>query len=311
MKTVRSIVGRHPDQDTASPHWIAPRDPYSGDEALIWPGSHKDYLAHAERLGLSEGLLGEVDYAALDLKFEEVYRSILDGEATMDAVDVYTGPLLTSGPLKHDGRPPGVALVEVSDTVLADIAENQLPQVGLIGPDRILGPWADEPVPRWLRVQVAAVMAFVPEVEPGVPPWARTVKRRPRPPSAVRQSLRIMARTPPSLWAVQDGALTSLLPLGPQFMPKGPVRNVPDVPAVIGRVVADDQGYYLAASVPLIRTPPPDRILARVRLEWLRLRRRERRLSLEDALRERSEVLYRSCLEWLWLQLSNQTDPAW
>ncbi len=311
MKTVRSIVGRHPDQDTANPHLIAPSDPYSGDEALVWPGSHSDYLCHAARLGLSVGLLDEVDYAALDLKFEQVYRAVLDGAAGMADIEALSEPLLTAGPLKHDGRPPGVALREVSDVVLADIAENQLPQVGLVGPDRILGPWSDEPIPQWLRIQVGAVMAFVPEVEPGVPPWARTVKRKPRPEKEVRQSLRVMARTPPSLWSVQGNTLTSLLPLGRHFIPDGPVRNVPSVPAVIGRVVSDEQGYFLAASIPLIRTPPPDIILQRVRLEWMRLRRRERRLSIEDTLRERSEVLYRSCLEWLWLQMADDNAQAW
>ena len=311
MKTVRSIVGRLPDQDTASPHCIAPRDSYAGDEALIWPGCHQDYLRHAERLGLDEGLLDPVEYAALDLKFEQVYRRVLDGDESAEALDALTGPLLTSGPIKHDGRPPGVALKEVGDRALADMAENQLPQVGLVGPDRILGPWADEPIPRWVRQQVGAVMAFVPEVEPGVPPWARTIKRKPRPESAIRQSLRVMARAPPSLWSVEGQHLRSMLPLGSHFCPRGPVRNVPDVPAVIGRVVRHDEGYFLAASIPLIRLPPSDQIVSRVRLEWLRLRRRERRLSIEDTLRERSEVLYRACLEWLWLQLEGQQTSAW
>ena len=311
MKTVRSIVGRLPDQDTASPHHIAPRDPYAGDEALLWPGCYQDYLRHSERLGQTHDLLDHVSYAALDLKFEQEYRAILDGDADASALEPYTKPLLIAGPLKHDGRPPGMASMEVRDSVLADMAENQLPQVGLVGPDRILGPWSDEPVPRWVRVQVGAVMAFVPEVEPGVPPWARTIKRKPRPSTELRQSLRVMARTPPSLWRVDGNTLHSLLPLGRHFLPHGPVRNVPDVPAVIGRVVLGPDGFFLAASIPLIRIPPAEQILARVRLEWLRLRRRERRLSVEDALRERSEVLYRSCLEWLWLQMEDQGALAW
>ena len=78
--------------------------------------------------------------------------------------------------------------------------------------------------------------------------------------------------------------------------------SVPDVPAVIGRVVNHADGPYLSASMPLIRRPPPEIILRRVLLEWRRLRRRERRLSLEeDTLRERSEVLYRSAFEWLYV----------
>ena len=300
MKSVRSIVGRHPDQDTASPHLIAPRDPYAGDEALIWLGDYGDYLRHAERIGF-DAPIAEAEHAALDLAFERAYRSILDGDAPHTAVDELLAPLLIDGPLKHDGRPPGIAEMYIGDRQLADIAENQLPQVGIIGPDRILGPWADEPLARWQRVQVGAVMAFVPEVDPGVPPWARAIKRKPRPESAVRQSLRVMARTPPMLWSVDGDTLVPMLPTAPQFVPEGPVRGVPDVPAVIGRVVNHKDGAFLAASMPLLRRPPALVIQRRLLLEWRRLRRRERRLSLEDTLRERSEVLYRSAFEWLFV----------
>ncbi len=300
MRSVRSIVGRHPDQDTASPHRIAPRDPYAGDEALVWLGDYADYLRHAERTGF-DAPISEGEYAALDLVFEQRYRSILDGDADYAAIDELLEPLLIAGPLKHDGRPPGVAALVIGDRQLADIAENQLPQVGIVGPDRILGPWADEPVPRWQRIQVGAIMAFVPEVDPGVPPWARAIKRKPRPESDVRQSLRVLARTPPMMWAVEGSDLRPMLPTASQFLPKGPVRGVPDVPAVIGRVVNHADGPYLSASMPLIRRPPPEIILRRVLLEWRRLRRRERRLSLEDTLRERSEVLYRSAFEWLYV----------
>ena len=302
MKNVRSIVGRHPDQDTASPHIITPWDPYAGDEALVWPGDHADYLRHAARTGVDAELDIE-QYAALDLAFEHTYRDILDGRQPWSAVEPLLAPLLIGGPLKHDGRPPGVVQTVLDDHFLADIAENQLPQVGLVGPGRILGPWSDEPTPRWVRIQVGAIMAFVPEVDPGVPPWARAIKHRPRPETAVRASVRVMARTPPMLWAVDGDQLTPMLPLGHHFVPSGAVRGVPSVPAVIGRVVASPEGYFLSASLPLIRRPDPAVILRRLRIEWLRLCRRERRLSLEDTLRERSEVLYRSCMEWLWLQL--------
>jgi hypothetical protein len=310
MKTVRSIVGRHPDQDTASPHRLTAYDPYCGDEALLWPGDYDDYLRHSARVG-SPPLLDSAEYTALDLEFERVYRDILDGSAPWSAIEPLTEPLLIAGAIKHDGRPPGRVMCMVDDVTLADISENQLPQVGLVGPDRILGPWSDESLPAWVRVQMGAIMAFVPEVDPGVPPWARAIKRKPRPETTIRQSLRVMARTPPMLWAVQGDTLSPMLPLGKHFIPVGPVQGVPPVPAVIGRVVASEQGYFLAASLPLMRRPPADLITRRIRLEWLRLRRRERRLSIEDTLRERSEVLYRSCLEWLWLQLEGSSGSAW
>jgi len=310
MKTVRSIVGRSPAANTARPHTIAPLDPYAGDEALLWAGSHDDYLRHAARIGVEPELDVEA-YAFLDLKFERVYRAILNGEAPWDAIDPLAEALLLGQELVHDQRPPGVGLEPISDHQLADIAENQIPGVGLVGPDRILGPWADEPLPAWLRIQVGAAMVFVPELDPGVPSWARSIKRKPRPPTEIRQTLRVMARAAPNVWAVSGDELTPLLPLGRRFLPRGPVRGVPDVPAVIGRVVHGRDGPFLVASVPLMRVPPASVIERRVRLEWLRLRRRERRLTWEDALRERSEVVYRSCCEWLWLQFADSDTRPW
>ncbi len=310
MKRVQSIVGRSPAADTASPHWIALRDPYAGDEAIVWPGSHSDYVRHAERIGVSAELSAE-EYAVLDLEFERVYRAILDGDVGSEAIVPIAEALLLGTDLVHDQRPTGVAPLHIPDSELSDIAENQLPEVGLVGPDRILGPWADEPLPRWLRVQVAAVMAFVPEVDPGVPPWARAIKRRPRPDTEVRQSLRVMSRSAPSLWTVEGDRLESLLPLGHRFRHAGPVCGVPDVETVVGRVVSTADGLQLVASIPLIRRPPVEVIRRRVWLEWLRLRRRERRLSFEDTLRERSEVLYRSCMEWLWLSCTEAGIRPW
>lgn len=310
MKTVRSIVGKSPVAITASPHTIAPMDPYAGDEALVWLGSHQDYLRHAERSGVEPNLDPEA-YAFLDLEFERVYRAILDGQAHWSDIEPLAEALLLGHELTHDQRPPGEALAPIPDQQLADIAENHLPGVGLVGPGRIVGPWADEPLPAWLRVQVGAIMAFVPEVDPGVPSWARAIKRKPRPPTEVRQTLRVMARAAPNVWVVHGDELVPLLPIGKHFLPRGPVLGVPDVPAVVGRVVHGQQGPFLVASVPLLRVPPFEVIERRVRLEWLRLRRRERRLTWEDALRERSEVLYRSCCEWLWLQLAETDTRPW
>lgn len=310
MRKVRSILGRDPALDSAAPHRLTHRDPYAGDEALTWLGCHQNYLRHMAWVG-REDPMGLEAYQTLDLEFERRYRRILDGNAPWSAIDEVANALMVTGPLRHDRRPPGVAEVVVSDEQMSDITENQLPQVGLLAPDRFLGPWADEPLPRWVRIQVAASMMFVPELDPGVPAWARRIKRKPMPPPPIRQSLRVIARTPPMLWAIDGGTVSPMLPLGERFMPQGPVAGVPDVPAVVGRVVACEAGSYLAASLPLIRRPPASVIKQRVHLEWLRLRRRERRLSWEDALRERSEVLYRSCFEWLWLQLSESDSPPW
>ena len=310
MRKVQSIVGRDPALDSASPHRLVPRDPYAGDEALPWSGSHDNYLRHMAWLGSDEALDFD-QYVDLDVEFERVYRQILNGHADWRAIDPLASALQVDFRLRTDRRPPGQAETVVTDAQMSDITENQLPQVGQIAPDRFLGPWADEPIPRWVRIQVAAAMMFVPELDPGVAPWARRIKRKPMPEFPVRQTLRVMARTPPMLWKVQGPFLEPMLPLGERFIPQGQVTGVPDVPAVIGRLIASKNGPYLVAALPLIRTPPVDVIQRRLWLEYLRLRRRERRLSWEDLLRERGEVLYRSCFEWLWLQLEAGDSTPW
>ena len=310
MRKVQSIVGRDPALDSASPHRLVLRDPYAGDEALPWSGSYDNYVRHMAWLG-SEEVLTADQYSSLDIEFERVYRLILDGHADWSAIDRIAEALQVDFKLRTDRRPPGEAETVVTDSQMSDIAENQLPQVGQIAPDRFLGPWADENIPRWVRVQVAAAMMFVPELDPGVAPWARRIKRKPMPDPPVRQTLRVMARTPPMLWRVQGRSIEPMLPLGERFMPQGEIAGVPDVPAVIGRVIASKQGPYLAAALPLLRTPPAHVIRRRLWLEYLRLRRRERRLSWDDLLRERGELLYRSCFEWLWLQLEDGDSAPW
>jgi len=310
MRKVRSILGRDPALDSAPPYRLTNRDPYAGDEALLWSGSHENYLRHMAWIERDDPM-DEARYQTLDLEFEVLYRQILDGDAPWSAIDEVADMLMVTGPLRHDRRPPGVAEVVVSDQQMSDITENQLPQVGLVAPDRFLGPWADEPLPRWVRVQVAAAMMFVPELDPGVPSWARRIKRKPMPEPPVRQSVRVISRSPPMLWKVDGDNLTPMLPLGERFLPVGSVSGVPAVPAVIGRVVSCETGSFLAAGLPLIRVPTVSVIERRIHLELLRLRRRERRLSWEDILRERGEVLYRSCFEWLWLQLSDGDSLPW
>lgn len=313
MRRVRGIAAPETSLDRAWPIGSVLTDPFAGDEALPMRGSHRDYLDHAARLEL-EDPLDAATHDEVDGDFERVYRSILDGECALETIAPLAERLLVWGATRHDRRPLSVAPVAVDDRTLSDMAENQLPQVGSTAPDRILGPWADEPLPRWMRVVAAAAMCFVPEVPPGVPSWARSIKRRPRPSHAIRASIRAAARTPPMIWCIGKGDMVQpLLALSPLAVPDGPVAGLPTTPAVVGRAVHTADGWHLVAGLPLPRVPPAESLEVRLRLELIRLRRRERRLSWEDLLRERSEVLYRTACEWLYEQLAHErgAEPPW
>ncbi len=310
MRRIRAIAYPEQSLERATPAVLIPGDPWAGDERLEMSGDHADYKRSGVYLDMPTPL-GPEQTAALDREFETRYGAILDGEADYASIESVARSLLVWGARRHDRRPLIVAPCLVADTVLSDLAENQLPQVGLIGPDRVLGPFSEVPTPRWVRVLVGAVMAFVPEVPPGVPAWSRSSKRRPRPDPSVRAGLRAMARVPPMLWRVTGpNRIEPHLPLAAMSTPSGPVDGVPATPAVVGRAVPTRDGWGLAAALPLPRLPPAEPLIRRLDLELMRLRRRERRLTWEDLLRERSEVLYRTTCEWLWLIGADGSWPS-
>lgn len=311
MKRVRGIAIPDIDLDRCWPTASAGRDPWAGDEGLKMGGSHQDYLRHCERVGVAPQLDARA-HASWDDRFEACYRSILNGEASYAEIEESARALMVWGPLIHDRRPTPPSGGLITDGYLADLTENQLPQVGLIAPDRILGPWSDQELPRWVRVVAAAAMAFPPEVPPGVPAWARAIKRRPRPSQADRMAIRAIARAAPMLWRITGPqTVEPHLPLSPRQTPDGPVDGLPDAPAVIGRAVWTGSRWWMSAALPLPLTPPSAPLTQRLQLELMRVRRRERRLSWEVLLRERSEVLYRTACEWLWVQLKDTDQEAW
>jgi len=311
VRRVQGIAIPDADLDTAWPIQALPRDPYAGDEALAMAGSYADYRAHCSRVGQTPAL-DEAEHRIWDDRFERTYRAILDGEAHPGAIEEAARALLVWGRRTHDRRPLAPSGHLISDAQFSDMAENQLPQVGQVAPDRVLGPWADENLPRWVRVVAAAVMAFSPEVPPGVPAWARALKRRPRPAQDQRTAVRAIARVPPMLWRIEGpGRALPHLPLGQRQTPDGPIQGLPDTPAVLGRAVWTGTGWALSGALPLPLLPPAEVLTRRLDLELLRIRRRERRLTWEVLLRERPELLYRTACEWLWVRLRDTAEVPW
>lgn len=206
---------------------------------------------------------------------------------------------------------PTVAPTLPCDAWLADIAENIVPDLGLSAPDRVLGPWSDESPSRRERVVAGAVMALAPYLAPRVRPVDRWYKDKRNGTEDERAAVRAVDHAPAMAWVADDQArLSPLLPLHPRSQPTGPVRRIPllDGRALeplspgcwLARVFPGPDGWYAGLALPLEATPDPAWLLARMGLELWQLR-----VSAPDAdwrclLRERGEVLYRSCHEWVW-----------
>ncbi|MFT5680516.1 MAG: hypothetical protein ACI8RZ_001422 [Myxococcota bacterium] len=298
----------------ATPELLAPYDPWAGDEIEMQLGSYENYV----RFSAVPSKISQAEHDEADVEFRRLYREILDGTAPWGAEAAVTSVLALDAPLRHDTRPLNEASRHISDDILAEMSEDQVPDIGVVAPDRVLGPLSEHALPRRLHRIAGAVMAFVPMIRGGVMPVARVIYQKPRPPTSLSSPIRSIARAPVMIWHKTPEGLVPLLPLGPRqvalFSTDRPRLHVDPTegPVLIGRATPlESGGWWLAAALSLPKPPPSDILLRRMMLELQRLRRHDRRVSWEDMLRERAEVVYRTACEWSWLECLEETLGLW
>jgi len=265
-----------PLEHDVSPEVIAPGDPYAGDEAIFRPGVLVTY-------GMWGGTAPEAEVRALEARFFGRMLAVLQGQAPWDDAELRATAraLYIDHPLTHDRRPPRVAERTVPDEALADVVEDLLPDCAVLC-ERVTG--RDDGA----GVLAAAVLAFVPFEDTGRRPidwWADEESDR-----RLIVAARILDSSPPGLFV--DGV--SALPLAPKRVP-GP-EGAPRGP-VVARPYRVLDGWAWAMVQPLPRVPDAEAVLRRLTLALWDERRRDRRTTFEDLLRQRPELLYRTCLQ--------------
>jgi len=297
-----------PNIEKAWPEEVRPGDPFGGDEGLPDPGSYEQYCAWVK-----PALLDPDRFRALDDAFLDTYFAVLSGELPWGSTDEMAHELVIDHPLRHDKRPARPSLAPISDDVLCDLTEDWVPGLGVLAPPRVVGPWAMLDLPRRVRIVCGASMAFAPLFPPSIRPMSRPCRTKPKSSTELRSALIAALRSPAMLWTpTKDGGLEPMLPLARRSRPEGEVAGVPDAPAVIGRAVPlTDGGWFLSCALPLPELPDPDVLLRRLELEYRRLRRHDRRMTWEDLLRDRGEVVARTACEWLWVHSPDALLPFW
>jgi hypothetical protein len=312
-----------------------PDDPYAGDEILDDPP-------------------GEPAADANDAPFRDAYQRAVRGRIPLDAPELLavvrrrglcvarspaTGQPIWEGVLVEDAtssepgapcpgsRPEAFSPHAPSDECLADIAEDRLPEIGIVAPDRVLGPMADERPERESLLVAAGVMAFSTFIEPRVRPVDRFYKEHGDHASQERLAVHAVDRAPACLWAAEGGRLVPLLPLPPAWVPEGDVLLAPRFEGSESKPPAD--GTYVARLHPVLRAGGGDAWIAslalrvqgpvdarrttmRLRLEIWRERRRFPNLTWVGLLRHRAELLYRFAHESAWVALrgKGRYDPG-
>ncbi len=193
----------------------------------------------------------------------------------------------------------------LSDAQLAAIAEDWVPDLGIFAEERVLGPFA--PQPR-LRTLCGAVLSFSPLLEHSFTPIGQYGSLKSRKKGLHR--LGVQAKTPAMLWKINaDQSVSALLPVEERYKPKGPIEIKYQTPFVIAKITNTESGYKLNAALPLTHVSK-DYVFNRVRLEWVRLQYHNRYIYWEDMLRFRSELLYRSCLEYCFINHKKETQQC-
>lgn len=289
------------------PEDVAPADVWAGDESAADPATYAAYTAWVRPAQLTEA-----EFHHWEAEFQAAYHAVLRGEQPWGATDASAAALALDEPLRFDRRPARPAVEIVDDDVICDLTEDWLPSVGLTAPGRLLGPFGMLDLPRRVRVFAGACLAFPPAMYPSIRPMSRPCRSKPKSPLAVRSGLIATLRAPMMLWRHHGGGvLEPLLPVFRHHIPQEPVRRVPDAPVVLGRAVAFPGGWWLACALPLPVAPDPEIVLRRATLEYQRLRRHDRRLTWEDLLRDRGELLVRTCAEWLAVHAPDDVLPLW
>jgi hypothetical protein len=293
--------------ERAWPEELRPEDPFSGDEGLADPATYAQYLQWVR-----PALLSEAEFLASDAAFLEAYFEVLAGQRPWGATDESARALVIDHALRHDSRPARPAMAALSDDIICDLTEDWVPSIGLVAPPRVLGPWAMLELPRRLRMLCGAVMAFSPVFPPSIRPMSRPGRTKPKVDGAIKSALIAVLRAPMMIWTVgPDGGLQPLLPMARRSLPQGRVSDVPQAPAVMGRAVQHPGGWWLACAMPLPAIPDAAIVQRRLELEYRRLRRHDRRMTWEDVLRDRSELVVRTVCEWLWVHAPDDALPLW
>jgi len=205
----------------------------------------------------------------------------------------------------HDGSRLNMVTELCSIEFLSNLAEDWIPDIGIFGEERVLGPFAPHPQ---LRILCGAILCFSPLLKHGITPAGRFADTQKSP---YKISLGLQAKTPCMVWRRdKDQHVTPLLPLAQHYHPIGPVHNLPKQEFFIARISPLKSYWQASCVLPVPKVNIPY-LQNRLMLEWLKLQQTNARIFWEDILRYRAELVYRSILEYCYIDLYKETILCW
>jgi len=274
-------------------------DCWGGDEYLFDRSNYENHCAFTGQAIENLEAYDQLDRRFMKRWFEVVNKGLDRADGALQEMAHLLG--LPATP-HHDKRPSKIAPIHLEALQVWEMLENGVPDVVMIALDRVLGPYADEVLHRDLHRIAVEAFAFSPTVDIGLPATKRWAQDVLRPSPEIRAAMRAFEHSPAMLWEVtEQGECTPLLPLADAYCPSGSVLGEPQkLPrckgeTLVARIAPIKDGTWQILGGLWVHAPPLAGLLERLELEHLRLSRHERRLTWEDLLRFRAELLYRLC----------------
>ena len=207
--------------------------------------------------------------------------------------------------IRHDDSHVQKATHLCSLDFLANLTEDWVPDIGLFAQERVLGPFA--PYPK-LRRLCGAILCFSPLLKHGITAAGRFADTQN---SAHKIALGIQAKSPCMIWERQEyNQVKPLLALTRHLIPKGEIKRLPQSQYFVARICPTTAGWTASCvlPVPTIHQAYIHNILI---LEWIKLQQSGGRMFWEDVLRYRAELIYRSALEYCFINAYEETLTCW
>ena len=187
--------------------------------------------------------------------------------------------------------------------LMSNICEDYIPHIGLFLEDLL---WAGHH-DKSLSPLAGAIASTLPLLKHGHCALYKMNEQQPRLRSTLHQSLTGHHRTPTMLWKKDGHTAEALLPIGTQYIPDV-VHNLSDISSdvFIAKLLHVNEQWMAHLVLPIDNLHAETCIQvtrARIQIEWYRYRRHNAKICIEDILRERSDLLYRTIFE-----IQNNTD---
>ncbi len=265
---------------------------YSGDLTILHTPKYEDFKK------FYPNYLDEYSWRKIEASFKKEYRSHIEGKYIDERFwKEICSKLRLQYDMKHETCKTISAKQFLSNALLSDICEDHLPQIGLFSDELIFGPLSENRLPYSMRQLAGAICSMLPLLEHGHSAIGKISSQRPRITDDIYHSLTAYHRTPFLLWKRVGNKVEAQLPIAHQYIPDGKIENLPNAPYFLGKIITLGNRFVVSCTFGISEISLLKQILTdRLRIEWIRYQRYSK-ISWEDLLRERGEILYRTAAE--------------